>query len=299
MADRKTTISVTLLTLGLLALGALPCRAGSSPAAPADSVLWIGLERGDSLEARAVEMAANDFVRYRTPDGAIRYLPANRIAHIYDRDGTDFQRRVLRDRKSVPGPAGGSTSSKYSALAFRGGDRTHCASFLLTEAGVFVPLTGAAPDQNLFGSVDVGWMGNVGRSSAVGTSAFWESGTNHNRGGVRLRYRRWLNDRLSLELSPGVVLSGNDTYDPPGYIGQAALNMGDLMSVVVEGEHERFTSAYGYWNGSSTVSGATQHTSNTTLRVGLRGGSYIGAGSMFLAGIALAALAAAFGGGTW
>jgi hypothetical protein len=101
-----------------------------------------------------------------------------------------------------------------------------------------------------------------------------------------------------LELSPGVVLSGNDTYDPPGFIGQAALNAGDLMSVVVEGEHERFSSAYGL-DGLGAVPGSNQHTSNTTLRVGLRGGSYIGAGSMFLAGIALAALAAAFGGGYW
>lgn len=295
----KSTIAVTLLSLGLLALGARPCRAGSPPAAPADSVLWIRLERGDSLEARAVEMAWNDFVRYLRPDGSVGYLPANRVAHIYDREGSDFRSRVLGHRKAVPGPFGGSESRTYRSLAFRGGDRSHCASFLVTEAGVFVPLSGAAPDQNLFGSVDVGWMGNVGRRSAVGTSAFWESGTYHNRGGVRLRYRRWLKSRLSLELSPGVVLAGNDTYDPPGYIGQAALNVGDLMSVVVEGEHERFNSPYWYWNGSSTVPSPAQHASNTTLRVGLRAGSYLGAGSMFLAGIALVAVAAAFSGGYW
>ena len=295
----KSTIVVTLLGLGLLVLGALPCRAGSSPGAPADSVLWIGLERGDSLEARAVEMAWNDFVRYLRPDGSLGYLPANRIAHIYDREGSDFRSQVLRQRKAVPGPFGGAEPRKYRSLAFRGGDRSHCSSFLLTEAGLFVPLTGELPDQSLFGSVDLGAMKNVGRHAAVGASGFWESGSNHNRGGLRLRYRRWLGDRLSVELSPGVVLAGNDTYDAPGFIGQAGLNVGDLISVVVEGEHERYAVTPWYWNGSYTVPGPTAHTSNTTLRVGVRGGSYLGAGTMFLAGIGIAVLAASFSGSSW
>jgi hypothetical protein len=162
-----------------------------------------------------------------------------------------------------------------------------------------VPLTGEAPDQNLFGSVDLGAMKNVGRHDAVGGSAFWESGSNHNRGGVRFRYRRWLADRLSVEFAPGVVLAGNDTYDAPGFIGQAALNAGDLVSVVVEGEHERYNLTYWYWSGSRTVPGPTMHASNTTLRVGLRTGSYLGAGTMFLAGVAIAAVAATFSGGYW
>lgn len=293
----KPTISMMLLSVTLLILGGRPCDAGSSIGAPADSVLWIGLERGDSLEARAVELAWSDFVRYRRPDGSVGYVAANRIAHIYDREGSDYRSRVLRDRKAVPGPVGGAEPLKYRSLAFRGGDRSHCSSFLLTEAGLFVPITGQALGQNLFGSVDVGAMKNVGRRAAVGASAFWESGSDHNRGGVRLRYRRWLEDRLSLEFSPGIVVAGNDTYDAPGFIGQAALNVGDLMSVVVEGEHERYALTPLYWNGSSTVSGPTIHTSNTTLRVGLRAGSYLGAGSMLLAGIGIAALAASFGGG--
>jgi len=238
-------------------------------------------------------------VRFLRPDGSVGYLPANRIAHIYDREGSDFRSRVLGHRKAVPGPFGGSESRTYRSLAFRGGDRSHCSSFLLTEVGLFVPLTGEAPDQNLFGSVDLGAMKNVGRHAAVGASAFWESGSDHNRGGVRLRCRRWLGDRLSLEFSPGVVLAGNDTYDAPGFIGQAGLNVGDVISVVVEGEHERYALTPWYWNGSSTVPGPTSRASNTTLRAGLRGGSYLGAGSMFLAGIAIVALASAFSGGSW
>jgi hypothetical protein len=295
----RPTISMTLLSLALLVVSGGACHAESSGGAPADSVLWIGLERGDSLEARAIELAWSDFVRYRRPDGSVGYLSANRIAHIYDRNGSDYRTRVLQNREALHGPVGRTESRKYRSLAFRGGDRSHCSSFLLTEAGLFVPLTGQAPDQNLFGSVDVGGMKNVGSRAAVGASGFWESGSDHNRGGVRLRYRRWRGDRLSVEFAPGVVLAGNDAYDAPGFIGQAALNVGDLMSVVVEGEHERYTLTPWYWNGSSTVPGPTQHASNTTLRVGLRAGSYLGAGTMLLAGIGIAALAASFHGGYW
>lgn len=278
-------------------LAAFPCRAEEPPT---PVVYWIGLEHGDSLEARAVEFAWSDFVRYRRPDGSVHYVPANRIAHIYA-EGADVRDRVLKDHQALPGSGTFGPTPRYRSLAFRGGDRSHCSSFLLTEAGVFVPITKppgvGSRDQNLFGSVDLGWMKNVGSRSGIGASAFWESGSDHNRGGVRVRYRRWLGGRFSVELSPGIVLKGNDTYDAPGVIGQASLNAGDLMSLVIEGEYERYRWQYWYWNGSTTVPGPLQQSSDTSLRVGLRAGSYLGAGSMVLAGIALAALAASFQGG--
>lgn len=295
----RSAIAMVLFGLGVTVFFRPSPAAEPVPGTAADSVFWIALEKGDSLEARAVQVAWSDFVRYRRPDGSTQYLPANRIAHIYGSDGLDVRDRVLRDHKPFPGPDAFGPAPKYRSLAFRGGDRTHCASFMLTEAGVFVPLSGAAADQDLFGSVDFGWMKNTGSRSAWGSSAFWESGSDHNRGGVRLRYRRWIDDRVSVELAPGIVFAGNDTYNAPGFIGQVSLNAGDLMSFVVEGEHERYRYQYWYWNGSNTVSTPVQSTSNTTFRAGVRAGSYLGAGSMVVAGALLVAVAAAFSSGSF
>jgi hypothetical protein len=296
-------VAVGLAAAGLSAVSA-PCYA----AAPADSIYWIDLERGDSLEARSVEIAWGDFVRYRRPDGTAGYVSANRVAHIYGASGSDYRDLVLKHSQTIGTRDGAWLSRKeshhesvqsgprYHSFAFRGGDKSHCASFMLTEAGILIPLkadAGTAGDQKLYGSIDLGWMKNVGQRSAVGVSGFWESGSDHNRGGVRLRYRRWLDDHLSLELSPGIVTGGNDTYNPPGFIGQVAINAGDLMSVVLEGEVDQYAS-----NGSSSSAfpGATQYRSDTTFRLGLRGGSYVGVGVSLLAGIGLAAIAASFGG---
>ena len=59
--------------------------------------------------------------------------------------------------------------------------------------------------------------------------------------GIRGRYRRWLSRRLSLDVSPGVILGGEDAalnYDAPGVLG-ATLNAGDLIAVMVDAEVAR------------------------------------------------------------
>lgn len=260
---------------------------------------WITLERGDSLAAQAVETAAIDFVRFRRPDGSVGYVPTNRIAHIYDAIGSDLRDVVLDHRKRLGEPIK-ARQGDYRSFSFRGGDKSRCGSFLLTETAVWVALAGHESEQNLFGSGDLGAMANVGRHSAVGASAFWESGSNFNRGGVRLRYRRWLGPRTSIELSPGVVFDGNDTYDAPGFVGQVGLNAGDFISLVLEAEHDRYiVTPYTYDYTVGYVPGPAQHTSGTTLRLGLRGGSYVGVGAGLLAGIGIAAIASSFNGSLW
>jgi hypothetical protein len=167
----------------------------------------------------------------------------------------------------------------------------------LTEAGVLYSIkadTGHEKDQALIGTLDFGGMKNIGRRNALGATAFWESGSDHNRGGIRIRYRRWLGGRTSLDLSPAIVVDGNDTFIGPGFIGQAAFNAGDLMSVVVEGETDRYEYTPYYYTGTTIRYGAPEVRSDTTLRVGLRGGSYIGMGATLVAAALMAAIASSF-----
>jgi hypothetical protein len=151
-------------------------------------------------------------------------------------------------------------------------DAAACGWFFLTEAGVLFSIkadAGFESEQAVIGSIDLGGMKNIGRRWALGATGFWESGSDHNRGGVRIRYRRWLGGRTALDLSPGVVVAGNDTFDGPGLIGQAAFNAGDLMSVVVEGEVDRYLYIPYYYVGTTIREGAPQHRTDTTFRAGL------------------------------
>ena len=87
-------------------------------------------------------------------------------------------------------------------------------------------------------------------------------------------------------------MNGNDNFEGPGFIGQAAINAGDLMSVVVEGEVDRYLwTPYTYDPSTGYRPGPTELKSDTTFRVGLRGGSYVGAGAAVAAGVILGAVA--------
>ena len=186
---------------------------------------------------------------------------------------------------------------EYHTFCFRGCDGSRCGWFSLTEAGVLFSIKadpGFETEQTMIGSLDLGAMKNIGRRSALGATGFWESGSNHNRGGVRIRYRRWLGGRTSLDLSPGFVVAGDNTFAGPGLIGQAAFNAGDLMSVVVEGEVDRNRYVPYYYVGGRLYERAPQQRTDTTFRAGLRGGSYVGTGAVLVAGILMASLAASF-----
>ena len=85
-------------------------------------------------------------------------------------------------------------------------------------------------------------MKNVSTRSAVGFSGYAMPSDETTRLGIRGRYRRWLSRRLSLDVSPGVILGGEDAalnYDAPGYVLGATLNAGDLIAVMVDAEVAR------------------------------------------------------------
>jgi hypothetical protein len=267
----------------LIALLLVPVT--SRAQSPSDSVYWICLERGDSLEARDVDRASDEFVRYRQADGSVRFVRTSRIRHILDASGSDRYGDVLNRPHQVrprfdPAPAKPDVPV-YHSLRFRGGDNSLCSSFLITELSVLVPVTddaGRGSEQSTFYCGDLGWIKNVGSRSALGASAFWETGSSVNRGGVRVRCRRWLGHQTSVEVSPGIVVAGDGPFQGPGFVGQAAFNAGDLMSLVVEAEVDRF-SWPNSWNQPS------RKATDASLRVGVRGGSFVGVAAGVILGL--------------
>lgn len=283
MRDSKVYLSLWLLAClqGVLTPQTTFAKSGH------ERVYWLQLERGDSLEARGVERATADSVRYRGPDGTVGYVPVDRLAHIYDASGTDLKFMVLQHRARLGEPV----TPKHHSFCFRGGDKTCCTSFLIFETGTFVPLKAERAERGLYYSADLGAMVNVGRASAVGASAFWESGSDRNRSGLRLRYRHWVGFRTSFELAPGIAVGGDDEFDGPGFIAQAAFNIGDLMSFVLETEPDGHV--YSVWNGTSYES---RRRSEMTFRAGVRGGSYVAAGTTIVVAAAFLVLVATLNG---
>lgn len=84
-----------------------------------------------------------------------------------------------------------------------------CSSWVVTEAGVRLRLSDRFQDeQDLFVHYALGWMRNVGGRTALGIEAFGGS-DGHARGGLALRGRQWLSDRVAADLVAGVHLMGN------------------------------------------------------------------------------------------
>jgi len=273
-----------------VAMTLLPVRA---QAGTDEAIYWIELEGGEVFQIRGAERAPNDVVRFRRADGSIGYAATNRVLRIYNDEQTDLTDIVLQQRGRIGGPI---EANRYRSFCFQGGDKSCCGGFLITEVGVLFALAGHGSDQDVFGNVDLGAMANVGRRSAVGASAFWETSSRYDNGGIRLRYRHWLGKRFSVELSPGIVLAAREPFDSPNVIGQVALNGADLMSFVLEVERDRYTypgdsyydPVWGY------VQGPTRDRSETTVRAGLRGGSYVGSSALGLTAVGFLVLIGIF-----
>lgn len=202
--------------------------------------------------------------------------------------------RVLRALLAVVTAVSGllpirAAAAEPHALCWRGHPRAECRSFLITEFGVLSRLDeypfqkGASRIAITF---DAGWMKNVSERDAVGVSGHALTSDPMQRIGIRARYRRWLSRSVAFDVTPGVLLSGEDNlidYDPPGFVLGAALNAGDLAAVTVETEYSRYRDY-----GSATIPLTARTRSDVTWRAGAKLGSGLGVlGAAALAGLVL------------
>jgi hypothetical protein len=237
------------LVTGGMALLALPLSArASEPARTA--VVRVVLADGDTLQAVRVRPATFDMVAVEMPDSKIQYLASNRVRVVLDSQGVDRTAAVLEHRQTVPSrydpePNGENRVRRIPALTWRGRPRAETRSFMITEFGVLAriddyPYLGGGSRTAV--SFDLGWMKNISEKGAIGFSGYALVSDPTTRLGIRARYRRWLSRSTSIDISPGVLLGGEDSaieYDPPGFVLGTTLNAGDLVALTVDAEYAK------------------------------------------------------------
>lgn len=297
-----------IVILGLLACWPVFAFVAPSPAeevapsapAPSDSSaapIRVFLEDGDVVEARSARSASMDMVALVLLDSSIRYVPAARVRRIVDAEGRNLTAAVLDRRETV---SGAPRPRRISSLTWRGHPYPETRSFLITELGLMYRLDrypySRFPSRTAV-TFDLGWMKNVGTRHAVGFSGYAMPSDETTRLGIRGRYRRWLSPSLSVDISPGVILGGEDggtNYDPPGAVLGVTLNTGDLFAVMIDTELARS------WEFASEDPPFTTRVNHTDLtwRAGAKIGSGLGfVGSLVLVGLVVAILVSGAAGG--
>jgi hypothetical protein len=213
------------------------------------AVVRVVLTDGDTLHAARVRPASFDMVAVEMPDSKVRYLASNKIRAVLDSRGVDRTKAVLEHWETVPSPydpgPNGPGRRRIPAVTLRGRPLAETRSFMITELGMLTriddyPYPGG--DSRIALSFDLGWMKNISERGAVGFSGYALVSDPTTRMGIRGRYRRWLSRKTSIDISPGILLGGEDNaieYDPPGFVLGATLNAGDLVALIVDAEYAR------------------------------------------------------------
>src|SRR3989442_15392150 len=96
-----------------------------------------------------------------------------------------------------------------TGLCFRPRPLPACSAYWITEFGVSASLSRSEfhPAVPLF-TWELGGMKNLGERSALGATVFVNASDFGSGPGGRLRLRRWLSQGLSLDVAPGIILSG-------------------------------------------------------------------------------------------
>ena len=251
------TRNVGLARIVLLILLVLPLSARASEPSHT-AVVRVVLTDGDTLHAARVRPASFDMIAVEMPDSKIRYLASNKVRAVLDSRGVDRTAAVLEHGETVPSPydpepngreesTGENPPSRrrIPALTWRGRPLAEARSFMITEFGVLARIDDnpyTSSDSRIAFSFDLGWMKNISESGAAGFSGYALVSDPTSRLGLRARYRRWLSRGTSIDISPGVLLGGEDSgieYDPPGFVLGATLNAGDLVALTVDAEYAR------------------------------------------------------------
>jgi len=290
-----SSLAVSLL-FAMTALFA-PARAPASETPPPP--FMVHLTSGDSIPAVTLKPSSIDVVHVVAVDGKDHYIASNRIQSVKDATGLDRTREVVERRRTL-GPEevsssgsndGAAEGKPHHSLCWRG--KPECASFLVTELGVLYrmdeyPFSGM--DWRVALTFDLGYMKTLSPKTAVGATGYALLHDDITRLGIRPRYRRWLSRDISIDISPGILLGGEDSnadYDPPGFVFGVTGNMGDLVALTLETEYSR----YRVYN-NIPPDFSYYHTSDWTIRGGAKLGSGLGlAGGAAYIGLLILVLA--------
>lgn len=236
--------TLTVFVLVLLAHFAGTPRASSSvpPDYAAPALLTVVLERGDTLLAVSVEPTSYQSVRITSSGGRYRYYGANRIREIRDADGVDRTRDVLERRRTLGTPPADARPEESAwAMRWVAGPRSVTRSFVVAEASLLGRVESgrmAESDHRWYYGFDIGLEEDVAARTAIGWSVFIGSGNGYAALGVRGRFRRWLGEKSSLEVAPGVIIAQDEHESlpgrPPGFTGQVSFSPGPHMTFLAD-----------------------------------------------------------------
>ncbi|HEV8264705.1 MAG TPA: hypothetical protein VGQ06_07125 [Gemmatimonadales bacterium] len=135
-------------------------------------------------------------------------------------------------------------SDSTGPTCWRGRPLAHCESFWITDFTYGTRLNaveepGGGKVKGDYLTWEFGGMVNQGPRHAFGAAMIKSFGHERSYFGVRPRYRRWLNSETSLDVSVGILVSGDhDRFRPrfPSFTTHVALSHGDLAGVIVGAE---------------------------------------------------------------
>ena len=145
--------------------------------------------------------------------------------------------QVLTDRESLGtgrrrGPG---KPVVYTPFRFRPGPPTACGTYMITESSFLIRESGVSGGYVV---IEYGLARNVGRTHSVGVTGFFGASGDLQQGGVRLRLAEWISPSVSVNVSPGIILSGVGVngYDfrRPQFAAQVGVNTGGRFGVVME-----------------------------------------------------------------
>ncbi|MGH7680560.1 MAG: hypothetical protein ACRENN_01070 [Candidatus Eiseniibacteriota bacterium] len=188
---------------------AIAAPAFAEPAATTS--ITLGLQNDSTLTVARVEAWPQGFVKATHPDGNVSYVPVSKVAWIRDSSGTDWTDHVLRKRGSVG--EGSPKPAKTSGLTFQPRPLPFSKSFIVFNVGIGYEFVGDETNDKGVVTMDLGYMRNISRKSAVGASLSEISTEESSRLAIRGRYRYWLSPSVGLEGTVGPTIGVNDGYE--------------------------------------------------------------------------------------
>lgn len=119
---------------------------------------------------------------------------------------------------------------------------------------------------------ELGYLKNITPNYSIGATLYGSGDDDAGNFGIKIRYRRWLTNTVSFDISPGILLAGSDNYQTvkyPGFVASASLGVQDLIAFELQFQAVRFKSSGIFYPNTVSFS-RTQ----TGWYMGVRFGSY-------------------------
>lgn len=164
----------------------------------------------------------------------------------------------------------------------RGKPPPDCRSFWVLESGWNLRQQGnnvRETKEDFLFVADFGYMRNVSSRSAIGGTAYVGADDDGALYGLRARYRFWLHRWFALDISPGILLAGQDNYmEPqfPGFVGSVSLGFGDWFALKTQFQAIKFKNlSYITWDPfPNDVEHFVSEGTQTAWYIGIQFGSY-------------------------